>query len=105
MQITASIIETVEDTLSSIKAPGVPLHCLYGVDYPTEISFTYKNGFDKDPEIEYSQEGDGTVPDISLRKCKDFARQQTQPVEVMEFDLADHLTVRFSRITLDVYLN
>jgi len=77
-----------------MKAPGVPMHCLYGVDYPTEISFNYKNGFGKDPEITYSKEGDGTVPDVSLRKCKEFAQEQPQLVEVKEFDLADHMTAR-----------
>jgi lysophospholipase-3 len=92
--ITAQLKKSLDGVLmNSIKAPGVPMHCLYGVDYPTEMSFTYKEGFGKKPEIAYSEEGDGTVPDVSLRQCKKFALQQEQPVHVFEFDLADHLSV------------
>lgn len=91
--VTAAILKQVDGTLTTIKAPGVPMHCLYGVDYPTEMHFTYLNGFNTKPEIKYSAAGDGTVPDISLRRCLDFQKQQPEPVTVKEFDLADHMTV------------
>jgi hypothetical protein len=60
---------------------------------PTEMGYNYKHGWDKEPEITYSNAGDGVVPEVSLKKCQDFAKTQTQPVEVMEFDLASHMTV------------
>eukprot|EP01122_Echinamoeba_exundans_P017936 TRINITY_DN987_c0_g3_i3.p2 TRINITY_DN987_c0_g3~~TRINITY_DN987_c0_g3_i3.p2 ORF type:complete len:409 (+),score=122.42 TRINITY_DN987_c0_g3_i3:188-1414(+) len=91
--VTAAILKQTDGVLSTIKAPGVPMHCLYGVDYPTEMHFTYNNGFNNKPEIQYSEAGDGTVPDISLRRCLDFQHQQPEPVSVKEFDLADHMTV------------
>jgi len=74
------------------KTPGVPVHCLYGTGFPTEISYKYNDGLDKSPEITYSNKGDGTVPLESLQECSVWKGQQRQPVEVKEFNL-DHQNI------------
>jgi lysophospholipase-3 len=91
--ITNTIYQKISGVQSEIAAPAVELHCLYGNNMPTEMGYIYNNGWDKDPQIIYSNDGDGVVPEVSLKKCQDFAKQQTQPVEVKEFDLASHMTV------------
>lgn len=50
----------------------------------------------------------GTVPAQSLRRCIEFEHQQTQPIEVKEFDLADHMVIlkfRFFVIFFIFFLN
>jgi len=84
---TKDIFDTTDGVMRSLDPPAVELHCLYGINEPTEDSYLYNNGWDKDPDISYSINGDGTVPGFSLRRCKDFAARQTQRVQVIEFDL------------------
>jgi len=43
-----------------------------GINYPTEVMYEYKNGWDRDPEITYDEYGDGLVPGVSLEKCSQF---------------------------------
>lgn len=87
------IYKSVDKTIEDITAPNVPMHCLYGINQHTEIAYRYTQGFDKQPEIFYTQYGDGVVPGISLVRCAQFATQQKQEVEIMEFDLLDHMNV------------
>jgi hypothetical protein len=75
------------------KAPEVPVHCLFGTNYPTEFMYYYKNGWDKDPEIFYTEDGDGTVPASSLTKCKRFREGQSEPVYIETFNLAEHTNI------------
>ena len=90
---TDTIYHSVDRTIEDITAPNVPLHCIYGINQHTEIAYRYTQGFDQQPEIFYTQYGDGVVPGISLVRCSQFAVQQTQPVETIEFDLLDHMNV------------
>jgi lysophospholipase-3 len=92
-QETDTIYKSVDETIENILAPNVPMHCLYGINQHTEIGYKYTQGFDKQPEIFYTQFGDGVVPGVSLIRCGKFASQQTQLVEIVEFDLLDHMNV------------
>jgi lysophospholipase III len=106
-QLGTSVTSDIYDhtvKIHDIPAPNVELHCLYGSDYPTEMHYTYKNGFDKDPEITYSNDGDGVVPAQSLQKCNEFAKKQTQPVEIKEFDLAGHMNILYDEELLQYVL-
>jgi len=91
--ITSEIYDSLDGVVENIKAPQVPMHCLYGENFPTEDHYEYRDGWDKDPIITNSQKGDGTVPEFSLTRCKTFATQQPHPVIMKDFDLADHLSV------------
>jgi lysophospholipase-3 len=92
--ITTSIYEQVRPSKYLVdKAPEVPVHCLFGTNYPTEFMYYYKNGWDKDPEIFYTEDGDGTVPASSLTKCKRFREGQSEPVYIETFNLAEHTNI------------
>lgn len=86
--VTGSIYNKVGNFLNSLEPPNVPTHCIYGVDIPTEISYTYTtNNFDTPPVIEYSNYGDGVVPVESLRRCQDWASTQTASLDINEVTL------------------
>lgn len=92
--------------LHDIPAPNVEMHCVYTINVPTEVYYTYQDGsFDKVPKITYDEFGDGIVPGASLRKCAEFRRAQTQPVEVVELDLADHITILHDEELIKYVLN
>lgn len=80
-------------SLHKLDAPGVEMHCVLSTNYPTEISYTYKQGFDKDPEITYDPLGDGIVPVDSLRQCYGWAEKQRQPVHKKEWVGPHHITI------------
>lgn len=106
-QLGTSVTAEIADKMvrvHDIPAPNVELHCLYGTDFPTEMHYTYNNGFDKDPEIKYDNDGDGVVPAQSLQKCQEFAKKQKQPVEVKEFDLAGHMNILYDEELLQYIL-
>jgi lysophospholipase-3 len=91
--MTNAIYKSVDKTIEDIVAPNVPLHCLYGINHKTEIGYKYVDGFDKQPEVFFTQYGDGVVPGVSLVRCAQFASLQKEPVEIVEFDLLDHMNV------------
>ena len=78
-----------------LSEPEVNVHCLYGVNMPTEIKYYYTNdNFDKDPtHIDYSESGDGTVPLRSLELCGQWKKYQSEAVVTKEFDLLDHFKI------------
>ncbi|KJE94674.1 hypothetical protein CAOG_05286 [Capsaspora owczarzaki ATCC 30864] len=85
--ITAQVYAKVKNVLTNLKAPNVPTHCVYGVDVPTQISYTYTSNWDDIPTIEYSNYGDGVVPIESLRRCQDWATQMTATIDINEIGL------------------
>lgn len=79
--------------LGEIRAPDVELHCLYGINQRTEKAYSYGDGFDNEPDIIYTDYGDGTVPSDSLQVCEYFKETSTKPVKIKEFNLANHMTI------------
>lgn len=79
--------------LHKLPAPSVEMHCLVSTNYPTEYSYTYKQGFDKDPEIKYEPLGDGIVPVDSLRECYNWEHKQTQKVYKKEWIGPHHISI------------
>ncbi|ELP89232.1 1-O-acylceramide synthase precursor, putative [Entamoeba invadens IP1] len=53
----------------------VPWDCLYSSGIPTEDSYNYPNGFDREPIITMTA-GDGTVPLDSMTKCSHLGAQK-----------------------------
>jgi len=102
--VSKAIWYKVHDVMDKIVGPKVETHCLYGINFPTEEHYTYNNGWDNQPEITFSHQGDGTITDDSLRRCLDFEKEQSQPVFIKEFDLADHLTVLNDQELIDYIL-
>lgn len=91
--LTATIREKTFNVMKTIKTPDVELHCLYGINQLTEKAYSYSNGFDADPEIIYTEYGDGVVSGDSLKVCEEFKKESKHTVEIKEFDLANHMTI------------
>ena len=86
-----------EDTrklTNPLKAPGVEIHCLYGIGVKTPITLVYnnKNWHEGFPNSVYS-DGDGTVNIRSLHGYLKFEKQQKQPVHHKEFENAKHMEI------------
>jgi pimeloyl-ACP methyl ester carboxylesterase len=65
--------------------PNVPVHCIYGLGYPTATKFQIKDVKQTKFDILEYGDGDGTVPAYSLQACDHFAKLQDQvkyPVDV-----------------------
>lgn len=90
---TAVIRRKTLEKLGEIRAPDVELHCLYGINQRTEKAYIYGNGFDEDPDIIYTDYGDGTVPSDSLQVCEYFKETSRKEVKIKEFNLANHMTI------------
>ena len=61
-----------EDDLK-VPAPNVPTHCIYGLGFPTPLSYIYDEGFpDKRPIVVYG-DGDSVVNKESLETCLQWA--------------------------------
>ncbi|OUC49639.1 Lecithin:cholesterol acyltransferase [Trichinella nativa] len=68
-----SMYKNTRRHLEDLKAPGVELHCLYGVDIPTAERLVYGKGkFPDSQPIEINGDGDGTVGIRSLAACMDW---------------------------------
>jgi len=88
---TAEVYENVKTVVENLRAPEVPVHCVYGYGVPTEVFYTYATAdFSKDPVIDESDLGDGTVPLYSLQECNTWNLSQTAPVEIQQFNLVGH---------------
>ena len=61
-----------EDDLK-VSAPNVPTHCIYGLGFPTPLSYIYDSGFpDKRPVVVFG-DGDSVVNVQSLETCLQWA--------------------------------
>lgn len=78
----------------NFKAPGVEVHCLYGIQMNTVERLYYKPGtwLDGYPSLIYGN-GDGTVNLRSLEGCLSWKKQQKQPVYSMRFPKVEHLSI------------
>jgi lysophospholipase-3 len=93
------LIKRVLPLTSSATAPGVDVVCMYSLGVDTPLKFEYgKNGanggqkiFDKTPVVT-NGDGDGTVNDLSLRICDEWAKPgaQTRSAKVMRFSKITH---------------
>jgi len=103
--VTSEIFDSTEGFMDNLKAPNVEMHCLYGTSFPTESHYTYNKGWDADPEVRFDEGGDGTIPEFSLKRCETFSHQQKERVEMVDFDLHDHVNILFSEELITYLLN
>lgn len=98
--------KSVMNLTATLRAPGVPVHCLVTRNTPTAAQFDWrgKNWPDESPKIIYG-EGDGTVNWQSLKFCSNFATLQTQPVTTTMIENTDHLGVLKDRRFADHVAN
>jgi len=88
--ITGIIHQRTITSIDLLKPPNVSTYCIYGIGIKTEVFYNYKNGFENQPEITYSNTGDGTVPIESLLECNDWSKKQSAPVQTKQFNLLGH---------------
>ncbi|XP_055638226.1 phospholipase A2 group XV-like [Toxorhynchites rutilus septentrionalis] len=86
----------------NFTAPGVELHCLYGVGTPTVEMLNYEKSYDLTgkPTL-VNGDGDGTVNKRSLEACKHWSAKQKQPIFVQEFQGTDHMAILANLNVLD----
>ncbi|XP_052816277.1 phospholipase A2 group XV-like [Mya arenaria] len=94
-----------EDThalINPLKAPGVEMHCLHGVNVTTPKAFRYTNKtwHESYPET-IPDDGDGTVNIRSLHGCLKFKKMQKQPIYHKEFDKAEHMQILNLKSVID----
>ena len=87
-----------EDThalINPLKAPGVEVHCLHGVNVSTPGHFVYdaKTWESGAAPKTVPDDGDGTVNLRSLAGCLRFKDHQSQPVYHQTFDQAEHMQI------------
>lgn len=87
-----------EDThalINPLKAPGVEVHCLHGVNVSTPGMFIYSNKTwaSGGTPTTIPDDGDGTVNLRSLLGCLQFKDQQKQPVYHQTFNQAEHMQI------------
>merc|ERR1711879_70849 len=86
------LLRRVLPLTSEVKAPGVDVVCMYSLGVDTPLTFQYgEGGFDKTP-TEINGDGDGTVYDLSLQLCDQWAASgmQTRSAKVMRFSQVTH---------------
>jgi len=90
------LMKRVLPLTSSATAPGVDVVCMYSLGVDTPVHFKYaKDGyqvqFNEDPTVT-NGDGDGTVNDLSLRICDEWAKPgaQTRSAKVMRFSKVTH---------------
>ncbi|KAK4878912.1 hypothetical protein RN001_007058 [Aquatica leii] len=78
----------------NVSAPGVEVHCLYGVNVPTVERLYYKPGswLDGYPVL-INGDGDGTVNRRSLEGCLLWKSLQKQPVHTVALPNVDHMMI------------
>uniref|UniRef100_UPI00398EC2AC phosphatidylcholine-sterol acyltransferase n=1 Tax=Pristiophorus japonicus TaxID=55135 RepID=UPI00398EC2AC len=89
--------------LSDLPPPRVEMYCMYGAGIPTPVTYIYDEGFpSRQPvEIVYG-DGDNTVSMKSLSLCREWKKQQTQKVHVIEFPGSRHLDTIYDIHALEV---
>ena len=87
--------EDTRSLINPLKAPGVEMHCLHGINVPeTPGQFIYDNKtWHEGSPVTVPDNGDGTVNLRSLAGCLRFRKQQKQPVFHKVFDKAEHMQI------------
>eukprot|EP00475_Leptophrys_vorax_P029386 TRINITY_DN4310_c0_g1_i1.p1 TRINITY_DN4310_c0_g1~~TRINITY_DN4310_c0_g1_i1.p1 ORF type:complete len:462 (-),score=107.92 TRINITY_DN4310_c0_g1_i1:60-1445(-) len=77
----ASVYTNFLTAKQSLIGPGVPMHCFRGSNISTALQYGYFNGFDQDPQVLTSGDGDGLFNSESLRLCQNYQNlnQATTP--------------------------
>jgi lysophospholipase-3 len=90
--------EDTHSLLHPLKAPGVEMHCLHGINVSTPGIFVYNNKSWHEGNPEWLPDnGDGTVNMRSLLGCLQFQNQQKQPFHHQVFDQAEHLEILYRK--------
>ena len=72
-------------------APGVEVHCLYGVGVPTTTALDWRGKeFPNQVPEKFYGSGDNTVNIRSLRGCLNWSKNQTQQVYHKEYEGVTH---------------
>lgn len=94
--------EDTKNLTADVLAPGVEVHCFYGVGRPTPVTYIYDERFpDSDPVDYVYEDGDDTVDSLSMSMCKRWIDEQEQPVYVTEFNGMPHLDMVFNHNVLN----
>jgi len=86
------LLKRVLPLTSEVTAPGVDVVCMYSLSVNTPSRYVYgKGGFEKTPTIVHGN-GDGTVNEVSLRLCDQWAEagKQTRSAKVVRFANITH---------------
>eukprot|EP01133_Synstelium_polycarpum_P003429 gene3429-3894_t len=67
LETTRSIYQNLSSLMNGMNPDMVPTYCIYGYGISTEIGYHYTQGFDKQPVVDETDLGDGTVPLDSLK--------------------------------------
>lgn len=93
--------EDTRNLTADLPAPGVQVHCFYGVGLPTPVTYIYDEKFpNSDPVNFLYKDGDDTVDSHSMSLCKRWIGKQQQPVHVTEFNGMAHLDIVFNHNVL-----
>ncbi len=79
---------------AGLTPPNVTLHCIYGGQVNTPLTFIYGPGQfpDTDPRVVYG-DGDGTVNINSLKSCEQWKTKQTYPVYSRQVLHVEHVSM------------
>jgi hypothetical protein len=111
--VSATIFDHTKDLIDGLALPPVTTYCMYGFNYPTEISYTYDEALTdskilQPTVIDTSDLGDGTVPLLSLLECQywDELDPNANDVRCREYklDAAGHADLDNAEIIADLIL-
>ncbi|VDM61573.1 unnamed protein product [Angiostrongylus costaricensis] len=89
----------------NLSAPGVKLHCLYGIGIETPKQFTWTRGYFPDyPPNVSNEDGDGTVNRRSAEVCRRWnaTNNQGKPVTVHEILGAEHMAILHNPVATEI---
>ncbi|CAJ1057536.1 phosphatidylcholine-sterol acyltransferase [Xyrichtys novacula] len=89
--------EDTKNLTRDLIPPGVEVWCMYGVGFPTPVTYIYDEDFPNvDPVDFIYADGDNTVDSFSMSLCKQWVGQQDKPVHVTEYQGLAHLDMVFN---------
>ncbi|XP_026991421.1 group XV phospholipase A2 [Tachysurus fulvidraco] len=91
--------QDTEPLVQDLKAPGVPVHCLYGTGIDTAEAYHYSTFPDAEP-IVVNGKGDGTVNVLSAVQCKRWETEQKHPVHLVELPGNEHVAMLLNFTTV-----
>lgn len=94
--------QDTEKLIYDLIAPGVPVHCMHGInmDTPAGIQFPKDTFPDTFPKTIFG-DGDGTVNIRSLLGCLKWVKEQPHPVEHVPIRGVDHMSILSNPVTLE----